>query len=338
MKTPSAAIQFRSPGDPVLIEVETPEPAPGEVRLQMIATSLCNHSELRSFSGGSSQGYGSCYPMLPGEPGHEGVGRVTETGEGVAGLAPGDLVALTGWGGEPAHRGVLLRDAREVARIVPGDRDPAPASILEMFASAYHCIKPIWHERRLENRRVAIIGLGAIGLCSLQLLRLWPVGAILGIDTRRSKRTLAEQMGADEVYEPTTDTEALVRRLGQVGIVIECTGKASGQELAGVLAADVQINVSYVTEQFMVDQSRWFNATTTIYNPGLPQSEDLRAVATLYNRQLLDPASMVTYRIPPEIPSYIDAIKAISAGEVVKVLIEWESAGARVTSRGSAGT
>jgi threonine dehydrogenase-like Zn-dependent dehydrogenase len=326
----TSAIQFRSPGNPVLVDVETPDPSPGEVRLRMIATSLCNHSELRSFAGGAAQGYGSSYPMLPGEPGHEGVARVTEIGPGVEDLTVGDLVALTGWGGDPAHRGVLLRQASQVARILPGDRDPAPASILEMFASAYHCIKRIWREDRLEDGRIAIIGLGAIGLCSLQLTRLWPVRSVTGVDTRGTKLALAERLGADRTLEAGVDINALVRRIGPVEIVIECTGHPGGQAIASALAPAVQVNVSYVTEEFCVDQSRWFNAETTLYNPGLPRANDLKAVAHLYNRNLIDPAALVTSRIPPEISQYRAAIEAIRGGDEVKVLMEWESEEGRV--------
>lgn len=326
MMVKTSAIQFRSPGTPVLVEIETPDPGPGEVRLRMIATSLCNHSELRSFAGGSREGYGSHYPMRPGEPGHEGVARVTDVGPGVAHLAVGDLVALTGWGGEPAHRGVLCRDADEVARIVPGERDPAPASILEMFASAYHCVKRLWREDRIENSRVVIIGLGAIGLCSLQLARLWPARVLVAVDTRRSKLLLAEQLGADETLQAGTDVSALAQAIGPTDIVIECTGHPGGQEIARAVAPAVQVNVSYVSQEFPVDQSRWFNAETTIYNPGLPRANDLKAVAHLYNRRLIDPAALVTSRIRPNVVEYQRAIEAIRTGEVVKILLEWGGA------------
>ena len=235
------AIQFRSPAHPSIVEVDVPDPGPGEVRLRMIATSLCNHSELRSFSGGTGEGYGSRYPMLAGEPGHEGVARVIDLGSGVENLQVGDLVALTGWGGEPAHRGVLLREAAEVARIVPGSRDPAPASILEMFASAYHCIKTVWRDERVENSRVAIIGMGAIGLCTLQLLRLWPAREMVAVDVRQSKLDLASRLGAESMVD-AGDADA-ARRIGSVGIVIECTGHPAGQAIALGLAPPVMVNI-----------------------------------------------------------------------------------------------
>jgi threonine dehydrogenase-like Zn-dependent dehydrogenase len=109
-----------------------------------------------------------------------------------------------------------------------------------------------------------------------------------------------------------------------VEIVIECTGHPGGQAIASALAPAVQVNVSYVTGEFCVDQSRWFNAETTLYNPGLPRAKDLKAVAHLYNRRLIDPAALVTSRIPPEIGQYLGAIEAIRGGDEVKVLMEWE--------------
>ncbi|MCK5572592.1 MAG: alcohol dehydrogenase catalytic domain-containing protein, partial [Bacteroidetes bacterium] len=185
------AIQFDAPGELRMVEVEIHPPGKGEVLLRTLATALCNQSEMRSFRGGSREAYGSRYPMLPGEPGHEGVGVVQEVGQSVSDLSVGDIVALTGWGGDPAHRSLLVREAAQVARIHPGSRDPREASILEMYASAYHCVKHGWKERRFENSRVAIIGMGAIGFCSLQCIRLWPVREIVAFDLNSRKLALA---------------------------------------------------------------------------------------------------------------------------------------------------
>jgi propanol-preferring alcohol dehydrogenase len=309
-----------------MVELETRAPGPGEVLIRTIATALCNHSELRSYHGGSREAYGSSYPMLPGEPGHEGVGTVEQVGAGVSGFSSGDTVALTGWGGDPAHRSMILREASQIARIIPGDRDPAEASILEMFASAYHCVKRGWDGDRFENARVGIVGLGAIGLCSLQCIRLWPVREILAFDLSREKLRIAEHLGADRCYliAPDVDPDDLGESCGPCDIVVECTGATGGQAIAQAIAAEVLINVSYVADPISVDQTAWFRSETTVYNPGLPRANDLRAVASLYNRGLLDPSPMISSRIKPIVADYLDAIQTIQKGEIVKTLIMWE--------------
>ena len=59
--------------------------------------------------------------------------------------------------------------------------------------------------------------------------------------------------------------------------------------------------------------------------PGILTSEELGAVANLYNRELIDPEAMITRRIEPMAEAYVAAIDEISGGGIVKTLIEWDS-------------
>lgn len=66
---------------------EAPAPGPGEVRMRVLEVGVCGTDrEILAFQHGAPP---------PGEPylviGHEALGRVTEVGEGVSELAPGDL-------------------------------------------------------------------------------------------------------------------------------------------------------------------------------------------------------------------------------------------------------
>ena len=77
-------------------------------------------------------------------------------------------------------------------------------------------------------------------------------------------------------------------------------------------------------------QGRWFAAATTVYNPGglvaggvAGSGRELRAVANLYNRRLIDPDVMITRRIPPDPDVYLKTIGDIERGEIIKALIEW---------------
>lgn len=139
------AIRFVAPGQVEMVELATPPPGPKQALVRMLASSLCNHPELRSYRGGEFAGYGSKYPMLAGEPGHEGVGEVAATGEGVTEVAVGDLVVMTGHGGDPTHRSTLLRRVDTLAKILPEEREAKAASILEMFGCAYHCVRVGWN-------------------------------------------------------------------------------------------------------------------------------------------------------------------------------------------------
>lgn len=87
MKTKGALIwEFNQPWS--IEEIEIGDPQPGEVKVQMEASGMC-HSDHHLVTGG--------IPMLgfPVLGGHEGAGIVTEVGEGVEGVAPGDHVVMS---------------------------------------------------------------------------------------------------------------------------------------------------------------------------------------------------------------------------------------------------
>ncbi len=321
------AIQFTAPGEVRLIGIDAPPPGIGQLAVRMLASSMCNHPELRSFHGGQPRGYGSHYPMTPGEPGHEGVGQVSAVGAEVTGFAVGDIVVMTGMGGDPTHRSHLLRRAETVAKIHPDGRDPRAASILEMFGCAYHCVRVAWkQDSGYDNARVAIIGVGAIGLCSLQIMRYWPAASITALDINQTKLELAKTLGATEtiVVPRDAEPEAFARKLGRFDIVAECTGSVSGHLLANALAPRILINVSFCPEAYPIHQGRWFVIGTTVYNPGILASSELRAVANLYNRRLIDPDAMITRYIPPDPDVYLKTIGDIERGEIIKAVIDWE--------------
>jgi len=321
------AVQFVEPRRVEIVEFEPSAPGPGQVAVRMLASSLCNHPELQSYRGGQPAGYGSHYPMALGEPGHEGIGAVADVGEGVA-LQAGDLVAMTGHGGDPTHRSVVIKDADTLAVIRPDGRDPAAASILEMFGCAYHCVRAGWTQPPgFDDARVAVIGVGAIGLCCVQILRLWPVRELLALDVRSDKLELATRLGATRTLQvpEEAEPEALAEELGTFDLVVECSGHRSGHLLANALAERAIINVSFCAQPYRVKQARWFARGTTVYNPGILSSDELRAVAALYNRRLIDPEPMVSRRIAPDPEQYVDSIRAIERGEVIKALIQWDA-------------
>ena len=198
------AIRFLAPGEVRRVEIDSGAPGADEVGVRILASALCNHSELRALGGGQQFGYGSRYPMEPGEPGHEAIGRVEAAGREVSNLTEGDLVVMTGMGGEPVHRSYVVRQAQAVAKVTPGRRDPKSAAILEMFGCAYHCVRVGWQRPGgYDNARVGVIGVGAIGLCAVQILRHWPLAQLVALDRDQAKLDLAVSLGANETRLPT---------------------------------------------------------------------------------------------------------------------------------------
>ncbi|NNE38393.1 MAG: zinc-dependent alcohol dehydrogenase family protein [Gammaproteobacteria bacterium] len=71
----------------VMTDIPRPEPGPGEVLIRVTACAVCR-TDLHILDGDLTQ------PKLPLIPGHEIVGKVVETGQGVVGLNPGDRVGV----------------------------------------------------------------------------------------------------------------------------------------------------------------------------------------------------------------------------------------------------
>lgn len=87
MKTKGALIwEFNQPWS--IEEIEIGDPQRGEVKVQMEASGMC-HSDHHLVTGGIPM---MGFPVLGG---HEGAGIVTEVGEGVEGVAPGDHVVMS---------------------------------------------------------------------------------------------------------------------------------------------------------------------------------------------------------------------------------------------------
>jgi Alcohol dehydrogenase GroES-like domain len=86
-------------GQPLVIEDRpVPEPGPGQVVVQMEASGLC-HTDIHA-----ANGDWPVTPTVPFIPGHEGVGIVTATGDGVTSPRIGQRVSARTSSSTPATR------------------------------------------------------------------------------------------------------------------------------------------------------------------------------------------------------------------------------------------
>ena len=138
-------------------------------------------------------------PAPAGEIGYEWVGRLTEVGADVHHLKPGDLV----------HMLIPHRDTQTFVpenfpyrgriEALPAEVTPEQAIILALAGVALAAI----HDARIKvGDRVAIFGLGVIGLLAVQLARLAGAGWIDAIDLYPARRELAARFGADRTLDP----------------------------------------------------------------------------------------------------------------------------------------
>lgn len=205
-------------------EVATPEPARGQILIEVLASGVCT-SDLSPWLRGPEGGE-------PIELGHETAGRVVAVGSPDSRWAVGDLVTGLGGSGFATH---ALLDADATlpipAGLAPTHAIGEPIATLEEAISRTP-VSPV--------SRVAVVGLGFMGLGLLQLARTRAPRTIIGVDPNPAARERALTLGADVVLHPD-EVEAFVAA-GEPGapdaradVVLEATGVTPGLDTASPL-------------------------------------------------------------------------------------------------------
>ncbi len=165
-------------------------------------------------------------PTRPWTSGTSGLGVVEAVGTEVTRFAIGQRV-------------LGLMDIRET-NICPqnnlwplGEIDPLLALCLEPAYVSFHCVR----ESNLRyGDRVAVIGLGALGLLAVRIAQAAGAETIIAIDPLPKRRALAAAYGAEHTLDPRSgDVAVMARELtaGQgVDIAIELSGVYAGLSAA----------------------------------------------------------------------------------------------------------
>ncbi len=271
------ALVLYGPGDLRLVDAEDPIPEGDWVRIRVHRVGICGTD--KAFYKGSYKPF-----KLPIIPGHEIAGAVDMVGENVSRDLIGHRVTTEinvncgrCWycrHGMPTHcpyretigisrdggmaEYVLTRkdllhivddlDFKEIAFIEP------LAAVVE--ASLMHPIKPL--------QRIAVLGIGTIGLLSIGYLRLFNPEYIVAVSRPGSpKARYAYMMGADEVldYEGALEYARRHTPEGQgYDIVVEATGNPKGLDMAVNLARPRGVVLAKSTHGAPVS----FNYTLTV--------------------------------------------------------------------------
>jgi len=227
------------------------DPGPGQVRLQLARGGVCG-SDLHYYNHG---GFGSVRLREPMILGHEISARVTALGDGVTGLTPGQLVAVSPSRpcgtcrycaeGLPQHclnmrfygsampfphiQGafceVLVADAGQCVDAT--GLTPGQAAMAEPLAVVLHATM---RADGMLGKRVLITGCGPIGALAVLVARRAGAVEVVATDLTDFTLGLAAQVGADRVVNTATDPGALARYQADKGyfdVLYECSGAAS---------------------------------------------------------------------------------------------------------------
>jgi NAD+-dependent secondary alcohol dehydrogenase Adh1 len=161
--------------------------------------------------------------------GHENAGWVEAVGDGVTTATPGDPVLVypayscglcvacrrgvdmhcerhqfTGLTCDGGFADYVLVDERSLVKLPSGVEPAEVAPHADAGITAYHAVKKLLH-RLAPGTTSVVIGVGGVGHIALQLLKALGGGAVIGIDIDERRRTLAKELGADEVLADAAD-------------------------------------------------------------------------------------------------------------------------------------
>jgi NADPH2:quinone reductase len=225
------AVRFEQTGGPEvleLVEVETPEPKPGQVRVRHEAIGV-NFIDTYHRTG--------LYPVkLPCIPGGEAAGVVEALGEGVTSLKVGDRVAYSGGFGAYAEANVVAAD--RAVRIPEGvDSRTAAASLLKgMTVEALLC-----RTYPVKAGETILVHAAAGGVGQIMVQWAKAIGAeVIATVGSEAKAAKARELGADHVIlYRQQDVAAEVRRItGGKGVPVayDSVGKDTFEGTLGSLA------------------------------------------------------------------------------------------------------
>jgi NADPH2:quinone reductase len=198
-------VKIARPGGPEVLEiidVPTPQPAAGEVLLEVHAASV-NRPDIQQRRG--------LYPPPAGVtdiPGLDAAGRIAAVGAGVVEWSVGDAVcALTNGG---AYADYVLVPAEQCMAVPRGLSFIEAASLPEAFFTAWNNI--IWLGR-LADRETLLVqgGSSGVGMAGMQMAKLLRGARVFATAGSPDKRAACLDAGADGVFDYKEDWAGQIR-------------------------------------------------------------------------------------------------------------------------------
>ncbi|AQS56129.1 MDR/zinc-dependent alcohol dehydrogenase-like family protein [Novibacillus thermophilus] len=254
------AVVAYAPGDYRLEEVDTPKAGPGEIVIKVEACGICA-GDLKAYDGAPSF-WGDetqpAYIKAPVIPGHEFVGHVVQTGEGVEGFSFGDRVIseqiVPCWKCRFCQRGQYwmcekhdlygfqynvnggmaeyMKFTKEAINYrVPDHLTLEQAVLIEPYACSLHAIQ---RAQIQLGDFVVLSGAGTLGLGMVGAARRSGPGKLVVLDLIDERLKLAQKFGADVVMNPLkVDVVSEIKNMTDgygCDIYIEATGHPKSVE------------------------------------------------------------------------------------------------------------
>lgn len=323
------AAQFVRPGEAITVTREVRHPGPGEVTVRNRWVTICG-SDLHVVHRPESSGE---YPMAPGYPGHEGIGRVLASGS--AEFAVGDWVLQLpdrSWSDLFADHQVV--SDRFLIRLPEGDRRLTEYLMAQQLGTAVFALKRYINPE--APRRVAtVVGLGSAGLHFVQLLRNAGFPHVVASDVIAERVQMARELGVDSVVrepvESVVDVTMAISGGAGADLVIDASNTDEGRSQAmRCVGQDGTIGLFGLPTSPLtsVPLTEVFSRNVTIKSAIAAQHEagliSFHEALRLIRERRVDVSRLVTHTIPLEqLSAGIDLAHRGDDG-VVKVAVDLE--------------
>ncbi len=224
------AIRYEQYGGPDvlrLVEVPDPVPGPGQVRVDLRATSVIPGDwKLRA---GHLKQY---FPIsLPKIPGREGAGIVTRLGADVDYVAVGTPVCVVAQHVESGtYAQAIVRDRESITPLPPNLAFDEGAALIHAGACAWTCLVET-ADLQPGMRLLVHAGAGAIGGLAVQLAR--HIGAHVTATCRAENAAYVRELGADQVV--AYDRSDFAEQVKDIDVVLDLIGGDVHRRSYGVL-------------------------------------------------------------------------------------------------------
>ncbi len=340
------AVTFQAPGSVEVQERPAPQPAAADdAVVQIEASGICG-SDLHIFHGRVQ--------IEPGFTiGHEFVGTVVEAGEAVTRVATGDRVlgcfhsacgtcffclrgafhkceemrvfghgkVLGSLQGTQAEQALVPRANMTLRKVPAGISDEVALFAGDVMGTGYHAVT---QADISPGDSVAVLGLGPVGLCAVQVALAAGAGPVLAIDTVPQRLELARSFGAAAVHlteenpreqaKLLTDGRGVDASIDAVGhpdaldLAIRLTRRAGTVVAIGVYAEPCQVHMGLVWIKALTLRSGHANVIAHVDR-----------VLGMLSAGTLDPSPLVTHHMP--LDDAPDAYALYDRREAMKIVL-----------------
>ena len=302
-------ITFTAPKTAELLTDETKPVAADHVMVKMESTVI---------SGGTER---ACIMASPNTPqrfpihsGYCGVGRVVEVGVDVRSVQPGDRVLV--YHGRHAAYNVVSEG--KVTKVENDEIDSLEAAFVIIAAMGLGGVRKLEVEL---GESAMVMGLGLLGMFSVQFLRLNGAYPVIAVDMNPERRALALKLGADFAFDPTdadfAEKVKSVTRGRGVNACVEVTGVSVAMKQALECASPMgrisllgctrvsDLSIDYYQEVHrpgvkLIGAHNFVRPKVESYPHHWTHHDDCRAILDLLAAGRMDVKSMVSRVVEPE--------------------------------------